>query len=320
MRAMANPDSTPQGVNDSTFRCGFAAILGRPNAGKSTLLNALVGEKIAIVSQRPQTTRDAIRGILSGDDHQIIFVDTPGIIAPRDRLNEALMVNVREALDGIDVALHLLDATEPPALTEAESGIVRGLPCPRLIVPTKTDLVGGSDVAIWVGASDLGPHEEILPVSAVTGGGLQALIDAVKSRLPFGPPMFDPEQLTDRDLRFLAAEAIREKIFEFTGQELPYAAAVKIEEFRESAGEKAYISATICVERDSQVGMIVGQGGSMIRRIGEAARSDIELLMGTGVFLDLRVKVRKNWRRRDADLRMFGYHPPRAQAPRGRRP
>lgn len=294
------------------FRSGFAAILGRPNAGKSTLVNALVGAKVSIVSAKPQTTRDRIRGIVSHEGYQLVLIDTPGIIEPRDRLNEALMESVRESLAGTDVALHLMDSGEPAALTPAELAVVQRLPCPRLIVPTKIDARRGFDAAEWASGAGLGAHEGLFPVSAVTGEGLDALLAACVDRLPEGAALFDPDDLTDRDLRFLAAEAIREKVFEMTGQELPYATAVRVEEWRDGEGGKTYIGATVYIERESQKGMIIGQGGRMIREIGAAARRDIEEISGDSVFLDLRVKVRKNWRRRDADLKMFGYQPPRA--------
>jgi GTPase len=315
-----SPSTNPP-VDESPHRSGFAAILGRPNAGKSTLLNALIGEKIAIVSRRPQTTRDGIRGILSRDAFQIVFVDTPGIIDPHDRLNEALMVNVEEALEGIDVALHLFDAIEAPLLTQAERAIVERIPCPRLVVATKCDLLEGPmDIPAWLAKGDVGEHEEAFAISALTGAGLEELIEAVRRHLPEGESFYDEDQLTDRDLRFLAAEAVRERVFELTGQELPYATAVQVQEFRESGGEeKAFISAIIYVERDSQKGMIVGKGGRMIRQIGLEARRDIETLMEESVFLDLRVKVRKNWRKSDPDLRMFGYRPPPQTKRRGQR-
>ncbi|MBN1476192.1 GTPase Era [Candidatus Sumerlaeota bacterium] len=315
---MSHPQVPPH-LGDSPHRSGFAAILGRPNAGKSTLLNALIGEKIAIVSRRPQTTRDGIRGILSRDDFQIVFVDTPGIIDPHDRLNEALMANVEEALEGIDVALHLFDATEAPLLTGAERAIVGRIPCPRIVLATKCDLLDGPiDLPRWLAVGDVGYCERALAISAVTGEGLEELIEAVRRHLPEGEPLYDEDQLTDRDLRFLAGEAVREKVFELTGQELPYATAVQVQEFREGGGEeKTFISAIIYVERDSQRGMIVGKGGQMIRQIGQEARRDIEALLEESIFLDLRVKVRKNWRRSDPDLRMFGYRPPRQTRRRG---
>jgi GTP-binding protein Era len=298
---------------EAPFRSGFAVILGRPNAGKSTLLNALVGEKITIVSSKPQTTRDKIQGILSRDDFQLVLVDTPGIMEPKDRLNEALMESVRNSLDGIDVVLHLIDSTEKAALSEAELAVVRSIPCPRIVVATKMDLVSNFDLAEWGSRGELGPRVQTLSVSVVSGVGLEDLVAAAVKHLPEGEPLYDPEDLTDRDKRFLAGEAIREKVFELTGQELPYATAVLIDEYREpeEEGEKTYIGATIYVERDSQKGMVVGKQGRMIKEIGQLARADIEGLLGAGVFLDLRVKVRKDWRKRDPDLKMFGYQPPK---------
>jgi GTP-binding protein Era len=301
-------------------RSGFCTILGRPNAGKSTLLNALVGEKIAIVSERPQTTRDQIRGIVSEDHAQIIFVDTPGIIEPRDRLNEALMVNVTGALDGIDAALHLIDATEPPNLTAAERTVLAEVPCPVLTVPTKVDLLPKPlHVEDWLSLGNLGTHGDVIPVSAVTGQGLEEVLRWVEAKLPVGPPLYDPDDLTDRDLRFLAAESVREKVFQLTEQEIPYASAVTIDEFREREGHKVFIAATIHVERESHKGSGIGKGGTMIREIGAQARRDLETLMGQGVYLEIHVKVRQSWRRRDHDLRLFGYNPPPLHADRRRK-
>jgi GTP-binding protein Era len=297
------------------FRSGHAAILGRPNAGKSTLLNTLVGEKVAIVTSKPQTTRDSLRGIVTRDDCQIVLVDTPGIMTPRDRLNEALMVNVHEALHGVDVALHLMDSTEKPKLTDSERKTLASVPCPRLTVLTKIDRPKRRlDLESWRTTLGLEPEAEIFPISAVTGEGIEALVDAVSRHLPEGPPLFDPEQLTDKDLRYLVGEIVREKVLECLGQELPYAAAVTIEQFEEREGEHTLIVAVIHMEQESQKGMVVGKGGQMIKRIGQAARVDMEQLLQGPVYLDLRVKVRKNWRRRDDELKRFGFRPPKTSS------
>jgi len=293
-------------------RAGFASIFGRPNAGKSTLVNALVGEKIAAVSGLPQTTRDRIHGILSKPDFQIVFVDLPGLVEASDKLNEALRASAIDGLDGVDVVVHLVDATMPDPVGADMAAVVAAVRTPKIFAASKTDKMP-ADFDARRFAESLAPlvdpsrYSDFIAVSAQTGAGLPQLVQAVVRRLPEGEPLFDPENLTDRDMRFLASELIREKVFHLTHEEIPYATAVAIDEFQERARGKWYVAASIHVERDSQKGVVIGKGGAMLKRISQAARADIERLTGAPIFLELHVKVTPNWRRNDARLREFGY-------------
>lgn len=290
------------------YRAGYATILGKPNVGKSTLLNAVLGEKLAIVSRKPQTTRDRLSGIYSNDNCQIVFVDTPGVIDPKDNFNKALVNQAREALDGVDIVLHMVEADDPSPLAPEIVSALKFADAPLFLVVNKIDRVPSPfNWDTWPVRLDQSQYDERFALSALEERGIDELIAAISSRLPVGEPFFDPEQLCDRDLRYLVAERVREKVFELARQEIPYGVATQTDEFREEEGRKPYISVHIFVERDSQKGVLVGAGGAMIKRIGQEARREIEELMGEPVFLELSVKVRKNWRKNDAALREFGY-------------
>lgn len=294
------------------YRAGFASILGRPNAGKSTLMNALVGEKIAAVSGLPQTTRDRIHGILSRDDFQIVFVDLPGLVEASDKLNEALRKNVIEGLDGVDVVVHLVDPSMPDPVGEDMASIVAAVRSPIVFAVSKIDKTEGSFDARKYAESlapvvDASRYVDFVAVSARSGVGTEQLVAAVAKRLPVGEPLFDPDDMTDRDMRFLAAELIREKVFHLTHEEVPYSTAVTIDAFEERKHGKWYVAASIHVERESQKGVVLGKGGAMLKRIGQSARADIERLADHEVFLELHVKVTPDWRRSEARLREFGY-------------
>ena len=311
----AKPASQP--APNPGFRSGFVALLGLPNAGKSTLMNALVGEHLAAVSGLPQTTRDRIHGILTDDAMQAIFVDLPGLVQPDDKLNEALRARVLESLDDADVILHLVDPSMQPPITEEIAGLLDRVTTPVLMVVTKLDHEGdGFDPRRWASGQvhfAARRYQAILAVSSLLRSGLPQLVEEVRALLPEGPAYYDPEDLTDRDMRFLASEMIREKVFHYLHQELPYAIAVEIEEFKERERGKWHVAAAIHVERDSQKGMVIGKGGSTLKKIGQAARQSIEGLVGAGVFLDLHVRVTKDWRRDAARLREFGYLRPARQ-------
>lgn len=310
--------------NAAPFRAGYVALLGKPNAGKSTLLNALVGLKLAAVSPLPQTTRDRLTGIHTDDARQIIFVDLPGMVDASDRLNECLRENVLEGVREADAILHLVDVDDPEPVTPDLRVVLLQGRVPVVLAVTKLDGKRSSvDPACWVGERlppDLrARYRAVVGVSATGRKGLDGLLAALTELLPESPLLFDAEQTTDRDLRYLAGEAIREKAFLFLQNELPYAIAVQIEEFREQAGEKWFISASIIVERESQKGIVIGAKGDMLRRIGSAARRDIEELCEAPVFLELYVKVRERWRQNDLMLRQFGLRPPKPpKAPRGK--
>lgn len=295
----------------SATRAGYVVLLGAANVGKSTLLNRILGEKVTITSPKPQTTRRRVTGILTQDNLQAVFVDTPGLLDPGYALQQALSTQVDKALEGVDVAVVVRDATagEPdPAASARESHVLRRLHrTPRLLALNKVDRLTLEDTAERAErARTEAVFDEVHAVSAVTGAGIEALVEAVLSRLPESAFFFEPEQLSDRTMRFLAAELVRETLFEQLGQELPYSSHVEVVAFEEDR-EVPRVEAVIYVERESQKGMVIGRGGEALKRIGTAARQKIEAMAGGQIFLQLRVKVRPNWRRRDVELRRFGY-------------
>ncbi|MGC8740000.1 MAG: GTPase Era [Candidatus Sumerlaeaceae bacterium] len=295
---------------NAAFRSGFVAILGKPNAGKSTLLNALVGERLAIVSDKPQTTRDRVAGVLTTDNYQVVFLDTPGIIVPRDRFNEALIERVDEAVEDADVLYHLVDATdaEPPNERLVQA-LARGQAVVRFLVLNKIDKITNEPKNALPPGIDPSQYSAVFRISALHKQGIESLLEATVAQLPEGPLYYDPEQITDREERFFAAEAVREKILLYTDEEVPYSVFTKVEQFEERP-DKDYIRVVIYVERESQKPIIIGKGGKLIKRIGMEARQDIEKLTGRPAYLELWVKVRKNWRKNDFDLRNFGFKPP----------
>ncbi len=293
------------------FRTGIIAILGKPNVGKSTLVNTLLGQKIAAVSPRPQTTRRRQLGILTTADAQLVFVDTPGVHTPRHKLGQFFNQEAEEALDGVDIILFLVDAgTEPDeddlrianllSMLRRRPDLVLGL--------NKLDLLPAEAFETRRAAYQaLVPDALALAFSATSRAGLKELVAALTARLPVCPPEFPEEQLTDLYEREIAAELIREAALIFLRDEVPHALAVRMDEFTERGEEGAFISATLFVERDSQKGIVIGEGGAMLKKIGSAARKEIEAMSGRKVFLELRVKLSKNWRDDEDTLRRFGY-------------
>lgn len=291
-------------------KSGFVTILGRPNAGKSTLLNALLGTKLAIVADKPQTTRTTIQGVLTLPEAQIIFVDTPGIHKSDTLLNRRMMQAVREALEGKDLILYLADASQPFRAEDREAvGILKNVHTPALLVPTKVDLLKKAEDVLPLIAQyrDVREFDDYLPVSAATGAGLDRLREAIIARLPEGPPLYPADYLTDQPARFLAAELIREKILHLTRQEVPHACAVWVDKWEEK-GQLLRISATILVEREGQKGIIIGQKGQMLKKIGTLAREEMEGFFGRKVYLELYVKVRPDWRENPEFLREIDWH------------
>ncbi len=290
---------------------GFAAVIGKPNVGKSTLMNRILGEKIAIVSPKPQTTRLRQFGIYTQDNVQVVFVDTPGIHQPRHKLGE-FMVNVAiEALRDADAILFVVDLSEPPdeedrrvadLLHEAQTDV------PVILALNKIDRMSPDQIASRLEAyRALVPNADWTTLSAVKGDGVDDVLQRVIDKLPAGPQFFPEDQLSDTAMRDIVAEIIREKVLLNTEQEVPHAVAVEVQEFKERNADLTYISATIYVERDSQKGILIGKGGAMLKKISSEARVDMEALVGTKVFLELWVKVLKNWRRDDALLQRLGY-------------
>jgi GTP-binding protein Era len=282
----------------SRFVSGFVSILGRPNAGKSTLLNALTGTKLAIVSDKPQTTRTLVQGVSTTERAQIIFVDTPGIHKPDSLFNSRMMETIRAALDERDLLIYVADASRPPGEAEWEGvELIRNVGAPALLALNKIDRVKRKDALLPVIGQFKARHEfaEYLPVSALTGEGIEELRSEIVARLPEGPAYFPPDHITDQPERFLAAELIREKLLGETREEVPHSTAVVVEKWEETAN-LTRISATIFVERPGQKGIVIGSGGAMLKRIGTLAREEIERLLERKVFLELHVKVRPHWR------------------------
>ena len=298
-----------------SFKSGFVAIIGRPNVGKSTLLNAILGEKIAIVSKKPQTTRNKIRGIKNIENAQIIFLDTPGIHTAKGYLNKFMVKEALSALEDVDCIIYMVEAARE--VIEEELFIIEnfkkvapdGQP-PIILCINKTDMAEKNKLLPLIDQySKLYAFKEIIPLSAAKGEGVDELLKLIIQLLPEGPKYFPEDILTDLPERFVAAEIVREKVFEFTKQEIPYSTAVVVDRFKENPQKKLVsISATINVERDSQKGIIIGKKGSMLKQIGTSARIDIERLLGTKVFLELFVKVQKDWTKDKKMLKEFGYH------------
>jgi GTP-binding protein Era len=297
------------------YRSGFVAVLGKPNVGKSTLINAFVGQKIAIISPKPQTTRRRLRGILTLPQAQIIFIDTPGIHFPKHKLGEYMVETATRALRDIDLALFMVDVSQPPTKEDEEiAGLLlldperKGRPAPVILVLNKVDLLlPEKEEAHREAYLALGEFQEWLFLSATRGDNRERLLELIIEYLPLGPQYYPPDQVTDQEVRFMAAELIREQALEFLHQEVPHSVAVVVEEFQERREDLTYISATIYVEKASQKGIVLGQEGKMLKRIGTAARKEIEALLGKRVYLELWVKVSKKWRRDEGALRRLGY-------------
>jgi GTP-binding protein Era len=290
-------------------RAGIVTVAGKPNAGKSTLLNRIVGQKLSITSAKPQSTRDRIVGIRTTDSTQMVLLDTPGLLEPRYELQQVMRSTAVHALADADVILYVVDASvgAPPSLEEAAS-LSGQLPGYRLTVFNKIDRVASADVAAL-----LADHPDSIGVSALTGEGVDTLLAATEARLPESPFLYPEDDISTQSLRFFAGELIRETALDQLDEEVPYSVACEIEEFREGR-TPVYIRATIFVERDSQKRILIGEKGGRIREIGRASRAKIERLVGGAVYLDLWVKVLANWRRDSRALERFGYRMPQERA------
>ncbi len=295
---------------DDDFRSGFVALVGRPNAGKSTLVNALVGDKVAIVSDTPQTTRHRLRAILETGDAQIVLVDTPGLHKPHDALGEELNRSALKALEDVDVVLMLIDATKPVGTgDEWVAGHVAKASGAKVLVVTKADLASEKAATKQLAAAaPLVEWDDEVVISAVKDFNLEGLVEAISRYLPPGPRWFPEGTTTDQPLEVLIAEFVREKILRSTWDEVPHAVGVIVDDLEHDERKNLWrIEATVFVERDSQKGIIVGKGGEGIKRIGTEARGDLERLLGGKVYLGLVVKVKSNWRRDASQIRRFGY-------------
>ena len=303
-------NTTPDTELEPAFRSGFVTLIGRPSSGKSTLLNALMGKKLAIASPTAQTTRHRFRAVHTTDTHQMVIVDTPGVHKPHDALGEELNTTALKSLDGIDVAAFLLDASAP--FGRGDEWVIAELSkekCPKILVLSKVDLVDDETrQAQRKLAEDLSEWDQVVELSSVTGKGLDCFIEAVVSRLPEGPLWFPADMETDQPLEVIIAEFIREKILLTAHDEVPHAVGVVVDSMDYNRRKNLQrIYASVYVERESQKGIIIGKNGGAIKSVGTQAREDLETLLGQKVFLDLRVKVRKNWRRDLNQIRRFGY-------------
>ena len=293
----------------STHKSGFAAVIGRPNVGKSTLINALIGQKITIMSDKPQTTRSRILCILTEEDAQIIFLDTPGVHKPKHKLGDYMAKATEGALHGVDVIVFVVDVTEKPGA--GEQYILRQLASvrvPVLLAVNKVDCIPREEVLpILANYAKVYDFAGIVPISAREEENLEGLLAEIKEHLPEGPQYYPADMVTDQPERLIIAELVREKVLELTRDEIPHAVAVDIEEMTTRPKGDVYIRAVIYVERESQKGIVIGARGALLRTIGQRARADVETLLGAKVYLDLWVKTRKDWRNRASALREFGF-------------
>ncbi|UTR14381.1 GTPase Era [Salipaludibacillus sp. LMS25] len=292
-------------------KSGFVALIGRPNVGKSTLLNHVLGQKIAIMSDKPQTTRNRIQGVYTGENGQIVFIDTPGIHKPKHRLGDFMTKLAQNTFNEVDVILFLVDAKEGKG--RGDEFIIERLKnvnTPVFLIINKIDEVHPDELLPLIKEySQLYPFKEVIPISALEGNNVTTLLDQIYAYLEVGPQFYPEDQVTDHPERFLMAEMIREKILHLTEEEVPHSIAVEIEQIkRRDNTETVYVGAVVVVERSSQKGIIIGKQGKMLKEIGKRAREDIQSLLGSKIFLELWVKVEKDWRNKPKYLKNFGYN------------
>lgn len=307
---MSDVDTPHEDAHPAATRAGIVTVVGRPNAGKSTLLNRIVGEKLAITSEKPQSTRDRVVGIRTDGGVQMVFFDTPGLLEPRYALHEAMRATALEALRDADVVVYLADAQQGIPVPIAEAAGLSSPPrAPTVLALNKIDLLDAEAIAALRAAV---PDAEL--VSAATGAGVDQLVRQLGGRLPAGPFLYPEDEISTQSMRFFVAELIRETALEQLGDEVPYSLACEIDEYREAASP-VYIRAVLYVERESQKGIVIGARGARLREIGRVARGKVEALVGGAVYLDLWVKVLPNWRRDPRALRRFGYNLQRGTTP-----
>ncbi len=296
-------------TKNPNYRTGYVSIFGKPNVGKSTFLNQVIGEKLAIISPKPQTTRHKILGILSSENAQIIFLDTPGLLKPGYLLQKVMMRAVESAIDDANLILYMIAAGEV-LNNEDKEYLIRLISTkkPVLVLLNKIDLINKNLVLPLIEkiSRDLKP-DEIIPISALKRDGLEDVIREIKNRLPVSPPYYPLDMLTEHPERFFVSEIIREKIFYHFGEEIPYSTTVIIDEYHEQKEKKDFIRAIIYTERESQKGILIGKKGAALKKIGTIARADIEKFIGRSVYLELKVKVRAKWRKDEKAVRQFGY-------------
>jgi GTP-binding protein Era len=298
-------------MKSGEYKSGFIAVMGRPNVGKSTLLNRILNQTIAAVSPKPQTTRMQQLGILTTPDAQMIFIDTPGLHHPKHKLGEYMNADALQALDDVDLALFVVDGSVAPTTEDSLFGealdSLKKIPS-VIKVMNKIDNIPSDDLDHQISLYQaIKPDSEIIPISATSGENLDLLLDSITNLLPVGPLLYPEDQVTDLYEREIAADLIRAAAMNLLQKELPHVIAIRIDEYKERGDQGAYIEATIFVERDSQKGIVIGEGGTMIKKIGSAARREIESMSGRKVYLKLRVKTKQNWRNNEHTLKLFGF-------------
>ncbi|MDQ0224831.1 GTPase Era [Metabacillus niabensis] len=296
--------------NNQGFKSGFVSIIGRPNVGKSTFINRVIGQKIAIMSDKPQTTRNKIQGVYTTENSQTIFIDTPGIHKPKHKLGDFMMKVAQNTLKEVDLILFMINAEE--GYGRGDEFIIERLKqtnTPVFLIINKIDQIHPDELLpIIEEYKNLYPFKEIIPISALQGNNVDTLLKQIESLLPEGPQYYPDDQVTDHPERFIITELIREKVLHLTREEIPHSVAVVMDSLERRENNKAiYVAATIIVERDSQKGIIIGKQGSMLKEVGKRARVDIEALLGSKVFLELWVKVQKDWRNKASQLRDYGF-------------
>jgi len=309
-RPKNNETPAPADAATSKFRVGLCAIVGRPNVGKSTLLNLYVGAKVTIVSDKPQTTRRVVRGILTRPDAQIVFVDTPGIHRPIHPLGKFMVRSAVDVLDGIDVVVFVADGSKMPTREDEDIAemLNERVQAPVLLALNKMDLLKRDAIGeITQAFFDLVKHADWMRLTATKQENADKLLELIVARLPEGPALYPEDEITDMPMQFLAGELVREQLLINTRQEIPHSIAVQVDEWEDRSPQLTYISATIWVEKDSQKAIVIGERGSMLKKVGAAARKEIEAWLGHQVYLELTVKVRPEWRRDDRLLRELGY-------------
>lgn len=298
--------------NNKGYKSGFISIIGRPNVGKSTFLNRVIGQKIAIMSDKPQTTRNKVQGVLTLEESQMIFIDTPGIHKPKHKLGDFMLKVAKNTLREVDVIIFMVNATEPRGKgDEFIIDLLEKNETPVFLVINKIDQVHPDDlIGIIESYKDKYDFAEIVPISALQGNNVERLLETIQSYLPEGPQYYPADQVTDHPERFIISELIREKVLHLTREEIPHSIAVvidKIKKEEDTDKDMIRVMATIIVERDSQKGIVIGKKGALLKEVGTRARHDIEMLLGTKVFLELWVKVQKDWRNKSAHLKDYGF-------------
>ncbi|MGE7947359.1 GTPase Era [Lysinibacillus sp. NPDC093688] len=297
--------------NNNGYKSGFISIIGRPNVGKSTFLNRVIGQKIAIMSDKPQTTRNKVQGVLTSNDSQMIFIDTPGIHKPKHKLGDFMLKVSKNTLREVDVIMFMVNAEQK--LGKGDEFILEmlaGNPTPVFLVINKIDQIHPDElIGIIESYKDRYDFAEIVPISALQGNNVEDLLSTLAKYLPEGPQYYPADQVTDHPERFIISELIREKVLHLTREEIPHSIAVVIDKIRrdEENEDKIRVAATIIVERDSQKGIVIGKRGALLKEVGIRARKDIEMLLGSKVYLELWVKVQKDWRNKSTHLRDFGF-------------